>query len=156
MDDLAIRIVYYRNNLIKAEELSISPQEYFDDGEYPFDIDDSSPRYNRIIDYISDNSNIVKAVLHIETKTNKRKSIIESYYWAEQSSEITVIKDYKNEVLIYKEVIYQVRLPKEVSDKGDIYDLSRFVIHEDNIECVLHTAFIENGETGDEEFPIYP
>ena len=152
MENINIIISYYRNDYSREEVIQISPEEYFDIDESPYDID-SIPKYNHAIDYISDSINVIKTFLRIENTTSHREKSIETYYWANQSSSVIIIREYNQKELIYNEIIYSIKLPKEASEKGEIYNISRFLVSGNIIKCLYQGVFIED-EHGETELRI--
>lgn len=148
MNALSIRLLVYRENTDAPEEICFRPEEYFDlDPDELPDVD-SVPLYSNLEKYLDNTQDVMKLALEIKNLSDAKALRMEKVFQNQRKTTVTTRSDYQNEVLIYREIIYESMLLRELMAKGRAYDVCRFVIEGDAAKCVYHGIFhySEDGE----------
>jgi hypothetical protein len=148
MNALSMRLLVYRENTVTPEEICFTPEEYFDlDPDEVPDVD-SVPLYSNLEKYLDNTQDVTKLALEIKNLSDAKALCIEKVFQNQRKSTVTTRSDYQNEVLIYREIIYESMLPRELVAKECACDVCRFVIEGDTAKCVYHGIFhySEDGE----------
>ena len=154
LDDLHIQLTIYRNDLLNATVIRYRPDEYFSLEDDPSPDIDSVPLHSDLLQYVNDPTGVVKLSLKIENIASGKAIQIEKQYLNDQTATVTIRSDYENQVLKYRELIYEALLPKQLHLEGELYDLCRFVMTDDSWECIYHGVFLETDEGAETEYRI--
>jgi len=154
MEHLSIQLAVYRADSDVPEMMTFTPQEYFDLDEGEAVDVDCVPKHSDPCDYISDTENVKKFALTVKNALNGKMVRLERVYQNDQKTDVTTRCEYQGDALIYKEIIYQSKLPQSLVAQGCAYDLCRFVVNDDETKCIYHGIFHYAADGQEIEYPI--
>lgn len=154
MEYLSIQLAVYRTDIATPEMITFDPKEYFDlDDDEEADVD-SAPIHSDLCDYVSNKKDVTKLALNIKNSSNRKMVTVEKVYQNGKRADVTTRCDYQDGVLIYKEIIFQSKLPESLVSEGDAYDLCRFVVRDGETKCIYHAIFHYNDAGEESEYQI--
>lgn len=155
MKKIKIKLAYLRGQNDGWKTVEMTPEQYFDlsDGE-PVDID-CVPQHSELLDYIPDNHTVSKISLRIKNVRKRTELRVNISLWNHQRCRLVNRQEFRKKKMIHNEFIYEssLNLPNSCNHSA-IYDICRFTVEGDLMDCVYHGIITDNDDGSESEYRV--